>query len=198
GWKMLLTSVSAHDDSEDDEELLLLDGEAAPSKEATAVLNEASELVGDIGGLEERYKSLGSSSAVLMSNNNSDDDDDPVVEEQLVVVHFRELAHSHFGKAVDPDTVTLQGMDKPGDGKLILEANGEEVTFDAMMAEPPGSFLIMEKDPQQTDKPAEDGLEKTTEEPHPGYKVYGTTRGMIDVTVPRISAPVSHNTSDPL
>ncbi|KAF4702780.1 hypothetical protein FOZ63_025647 [Perkinsus olseni] len=131
-------------------------------------------------------------------SNNSDDDDDPVVEEQLVVVHFRELAHSHFGKAVDPDTVTLQGMDKPGDGKLILEANGEEVTLDAMMAEPPGSFLIMEKDPQQTDKPAEDGLEKTTKEPHPGYKVYGTTRGMIDVTVPRISAPVSHNTSDPL
>ncbi|KAF4692823.1 hypothetical protein FOZ60_012517 [Perkinsus olseni] len=166
---MLLTSVSAHDDSEDDEELLLLDGEAAPSKEATAVLNEASELVGDIGG-------LGSSSTVLMSNN-SDDDDDPVVEEQLVVVHFRELAHSHFGKAVDPDTVTLQGMDKPGDGKLILEANGEEVTFDAMMAEPPGSFLIMEKDPQQTDKPAEDGPEKTTEEPHPGYKVYGTDPG---------------------
>ncbi|KAF4672721.1 hypothetical protein FOL47_000200 [Perkinsus chesapeaki] len=125
-------------------------------------------------------------------------DDDPVVDEQLVVVHFRELAHSHFGKAVNPDTVRLVGMDKPGDGKLILEANGEEVAFDAVMAEPPGSFLILEKGPE-TEKSEGDRAAGEEEPRHGGYKVYGTTRGMIDVSVPRLSAaPVSHNTSDPL
>ncbi|EER09389.1 hypothetical protein Pmar_PMAR022056 [Perkinsus marinus ATCC 50983] len=131
-------------------------------------------------------------------SNSDDEDADPVVDEQLVVVHFRELAHSHFGKAVDPDTVRLVGMDKPGDGKLIVQANGEEVALDAMVAEPPGSFLIMEKEPVQQTNTADNAAEKTPEEPHAGYKVYGTTRGMIDVSVPRISAPVTHNTSDPL
>lgn len=47
---MLLTTVSAHDGSEDDNDVvLLLDGEEGSSKEATALLNDISELVGDKG-----------------------------------------------------------------------------------------------------------------------------------------------------